>query len=84
MATLEGFAGPGRPDGLSITKPLALAVPVLFAVTWVAFLLWILLRTQATVEVSSEVTAERAGIVMLSAAVVWLALRVRRLERRLR
>jgi len=84
MATLEGFAGPGRPDGLSITKPLALAVPVLFALTWVAFLLWILFRTQATVEVTGEVTAERAGLVLLSAVVVWLVLRVRRLERRVR
>lgn len=41
-ATLETF--PGQRDGLSISKPLALSVPVLFACTWVAFLVWILIR----------------------------------------
>jgi hypothetical protein len=41
-ATLDAF--PGQRDGLSISKPLALSVPVLFACTWVAFLVWILIR----------------------------------------
>jgi hypothetical protein len=41
-ATLESF--PGHRDGLSFSKPLALSVPVLFACTWVAFLVWILIR----------------------------------------
>jgi hypothetical protein len=81
-ATLEGFAGPGRPDGLSISKPLALAVPALFAVTWVAFLVWILIRAQAPVQMNGEITVERVGLVLLSAALVWVVLRVRRLERR--
>lgn len=39
--TVEQFAG----DGLSISRPLALAVPVLFALTWVALLTWALVRT---------------------------------------
>jgi hypothetical protein len=43
-ATVEAFAGPGRRGGLSISKPLALSVPVLFAGTWVAFFIWILTR----------------------------------------
>ena len=81
-ATLEGFAGPGRPDGLSITKPLALSVPVLFALTWVAFLLWIVVRDQVPAKVDAEVTAERVALALLGAVVVWLVLRVRRLERR--
>jgi hypothetical protein len=42
--TLEGFAGPRFPDGLSITRPLAFAVPVLFAFTWLAFISWVLVR----------------------------------------
>ena len=40
--TLDAF--PGHRDGLSISKPLALSVPVLFAGVWVAFLVWILIR----------------------------------------
>ncbi len=79
-ATLEGFAGPNRPDGLSISKPLALAVPVLFALTWVAFLVWILIRAPAPAPANGEITAERVGLVLLSAVLAWVVLRVRRLE----
>lgn len=43
-ATLEAWAGPGRRDGFSISKPLALAVPALFACTWVTFLVWLMVR----------------------------------------
>ena len=39
--TVASFAGPGRTDGLSISRPLTYAVPLLFAVTWVALLAWI-------------------------------------------
>lgn len=42
--TLAGFAGPGRTDGLSISRPLAFAVPALFAATWVTFLAWVFVR----------------------------------------
>jgi hypothetical protein len=43
--TVASFAGPGRTDGLSIARPLAFAVPLLFAVIWVALLAWALVRT---------------------------------------
>lgn len=42
--TLSAFAAPGRTDGLSIAKPLAAAVPALFAVTWIALFGWIVLK----------------------------------------
>ena len=42
--TLAAFAGPGRTDGLSISRPLAFAVPGLFALTWVALLAWVFAR----------------------------------------
>jgi len=42
--TLATFAGPGRTDGLSITRPLAFAVPVLFAGAWIAFFVWIIYK----------------------------------------
>ena len=82
-ATLDGFAGAGRHSGLSISKPLALSVPFLFACTWVAFLVWILLRDRAAVSVEG-LTIERIGLALLSAAVVGLAMRLRRLERQVR
>ena len=42
--TVASFAGPGRTDGLSIARPLAFAVPLLFAVIWVALLAWTIVR----------------------------------------
>ncbi|MFM8271165.1 MAG: hypothetical protein ACKODX_02420 [Gemmata sp.] len=43
-ATLAGWTGPGGRSGFSISEPLMLSVPVLFACTWVAFLVWVLVR----------------------------------------
>ncbi|WP_149111755.1 RipA family octameric membrane protein [Limnoglobus roseus] len=42
--TVATFTGRGRTDGLSISRPLAFAVPVLFGVTWVALFAWVLAR----------------------------------------
>ncbi len=44
--TVAAFAGPGRIDGLSISRPLAFSVPLLFAGTWVALFAWVLIRTR--------------------------------------
>ena len=82
-ATLDGFRG-GVGTGFSISKPLALAVPTLFAVTWVAFFVWLLAREPAPAPpAETSVTAERVVLVMLVAVVAWLLWRLRRLERRL-
>ena len=43
--TVATFAAPGRKDGLSISRPLAFAVPLLFAATWVALFGWVLVRS---------------------------------------
>lgn len=83
-ATVEAFAGPGRRDGLSISKPLALAVPALFACTWIALFVWILVRSQAPGAPEAFLTPERAALIVLGAVVGWLVLRTRRLERKLK
>jgi len=44
--TVAAFAGPGRKDGLSISQPLAYAVPLLFAFTWVALFAWVVWRAR--------------------------------------
>lgn len=38
--TIAGFREGGLKDGLSISRPLAFVVPVLFAVMWLAFFAW--------------------------------------------
>ena len=81
--TLAGWAGPGRRDGWSISRPLALAVPALFAATWVGFLAWILVRAEAPAA-GAAVTPERAAILVLSAVLGWVVLRLRKAERRVR
>ena len=42
--TAAALAAPGRKDGLSISRPLAFAVPLLFGATWVALFGWVLAR----------------------------------------
>ena len=82
--TVETFAGPGRKDGLSISKPLAFSVPVLFAVTWLAFFVWLLIRAGSVTPPDVTLTPERVGLILLSFAVGSLTFRLYRVERRLR
>lgn len=82
--TTGGFSSGGYRDGLSISKPLALAVPVLFACTWIAFIGWLLIRPAPIGVSEGMLNLERIVIVVLSVAVAWLVLKVRSLERLLR
>lgn len=82
--TLEGYSGSGRRDGLSISKPLALAVPSLFACTWVGFFVWLLVRARDTGPSDATLTVERAALLILAVVLGWMVLRVRRVERKLR
>lgn len=43
--TVDAFGAPGRTGGMEITRPLTYAVPLSFAATWVALLVWILARS---------------------------------------
>jgi hypothetical protein len=43
--TVNEFAAPGRIDGLSIARPLAFAMPILFAATWLALFAWVYVRS---------------------------------------
>ncbi|HEX4610684.1 MAG TPA: hypothetical protein VH092_21010 [Urbifossiella sp.] len=81
--TLATWAGPGQQAGWSISRPLALAVPILFACTWVAFMAWILIRAEAPGTVAN-VTPERAAILVLAVVLGWVVLRLRRAERRVK
>lgn len=42
--TVAAYARPGRTDGLSISRPLAYAAPLLFAATWIALFIWVVAR----------------------------------------
>lgn len=44
LQTIAGFTALGRADGLSIARPLAFAVPLLFAATWISLFVWMLIR----------------------------------------
>jgi hypothetical protein len=83
-ATVEAFARPGQPDGLSISKPLAFSVPVLFAGTWVAFFIWLLIRAGPTPAPEIAITTDRLVIAVLAAVIGLLAFRLRRVEAILR
>jgi hypothetical protein len=81
-ATLDGLpVGHHRRDGFSISKPLALAVPALFAITWVALFVWLLVREPVPATGETTITLERITILVLAGVVAWLAWRLRRVER---
>ncbi len=44
--TVATYAAPGRKNGLWISRPLAYAVPLLFALAWVSLFVWVLIRSQ--------------------------------------
>ncbi|MGC2238399.1 MAG: hypothetical protein WA584_19750 [Pyrinomonadaceae bacterium] len=51
--TVDTFFDQGAKDkqitGFSISKPLSLAPPVLFALTWIAFLIWVIVKPFAEI-----------------------------------
>lgn len=79
--TISGFSAGGHHDGLSISKPLALAVPALFACTWISFFVWLLVRPINVSAADSWFSVERALLIILCLAVIWLLLKVRSLDR---
>ena len=81
-ATLDAF--PGNHDGLSISRPLALSVPVLFAGTWIAFLAWIVFRDRLPTHINGGITIDRVLLVILATGLVWALFRLRQLERAVR
>jgi hypothetical protein len=56
----------------------------LFACTWIAFLVWLLIRDQNPPKLNAEITVERVGLVVLATALTWVTLRLVRLERRVK
>ena len=58
-------------------------MPLLFAFTWVGFLTWLLLRTDAPAT-EAHVTPDRAAILALTLVLGWVVIRLRRAERRLK
>jgi hypothetical protein len=81
--TTVGFSAGGHRDGLSISKPLALGVPVLFACTWAAFIIWLILRPASVGVPDGVISVERIVLIALAIAVAWLVGKVRSLERTL-
>lgn len=82
--TISGFSAGGYHDGLSISKPLALAVPALFACTWISFIVWLLVRPVSGTASDSIFSFERLLLAVLFIAVIWLIWKVRRLYRLVR
>lgn len=82
--TTGGFSAGGHHDGLSISKPLALGVPVLFACTWIAFIVYLVLRPAPISAPEGIASLERILLIALSVIVAWLVGKVRSLERALK
>jgi len=82
--TVMAFDGPRHSNGLSISEPLAMGVPLLFAMTWVAFLVWIFVRPIAGEPVQQFPSVERVLLIAVVSVLVWIMVKLRRIEQRLR
>jgi len=82
--TLVGYASRRHPDGLSISRPLALAVPSLFAFTWIFFIIWLLFRQEREILPEGLLSIDRLVLLGLTGTMAWLVYRLRRMERKLR
>lgn len=78
--TVDEFFEQNRGGGLSISKPLALAVPALFACMWVVFLVWLLFRPIAFSIPNQFISVERLFILILSGLLGWVVIKLNRLE----
>lgn len=83
-ATIEAFSEGSWSRSFSVSKILALSVPALFACVWVAFFIWILVRPANFIEPESIISLDRLLLGVVIAAFVWMAVKMRRLERLVR
>jgi hypothetical protein len=83
-ATISEFSEKSWSRSFSISKTLALLLPALFACTWIAFFVWLLVRPAAVAPQSEIISFERLMLIVVSAALVWVIVKLRRLEKHLR
>jgi hypothetical protein len=83
-AAIDSFSEGSWSRSFSVSKILALSVPALFACIWIAFFIWILVRPATVTEPESVISLERLLLAFVIAALVWMFVKLRRLERLVR
>lgn len=83
-ATIDEFTERSWARSFSVSKVLAVAVPALFACTWIAFFIWLLVRPAHVEEPKEVISLERLLLAAESIALVWIIVRLRKLEKVLR
>jgi len=83
-ATISEFTERSWSRTFGVSRTLALSVPALFACTWVAFFVWLLVRPATVTPHEEIVSFDRLMLLVLTGVLVWVVVKLRRIERRLR
>ena len=67
----------------SVTRVLALAIPILFLGIWATFFVWLLVRPATVSEPQTVISLERVLLAIVIVGLVWLYFKQRRIEQRL-
>jgi hypothetical protein len=79
-ATVDEYTEVEWSRAFRVAKLLGVSIPAMFAVTWVAFFVWVIARPNNVNPQAEVVSIERGLIGVLILVVGWLAYRVARLE----
>lgn len=83
-ATVDEYTQSKWSRAFTVSRLLGVAIPSMFATTWVAFFIWLIVRPGNVAPPDSGLSVERGLIGLLLLAVGWLTYRVVRLESKLR
>ena len=83
-ATVDEYTESKWSRAFTVSKLLGVAIPAMFATTWVAFFIWLIVRPGNVAPPDAGLSVERGLIGLLMIAVGWLTYRVVRLEGKLR
>ena len=78
--TIDEFFAQNRSGGLSISKPLALAVPPLFACMWMVFLIWLIFQPTAITVPDQFLSMDRLLMLIFGGMLGWVVIKLIRLE----
>jgi hypothetical protein len=82
--TVDEFSEGSWARSFSVSKLLAQSVPALFAFCWIAFLIWLLVRSDERLAIKSDLTVERIALVVAFLAIAGLFWKLHRIERRIK
>ena len=83
-ATVDEYTESRWSRAFTVSKLLGVSIPAMFATTWVAFFIWLLVRPGTTAAPDATWSVQRGLLGVLVLVVMWLVYRVIRLDLKLK